>query len=266
MVYECISVETRIYNLYDIYESVRKRNRTYDTIPTSLVVNSLPLDILSTCRLLSAEALIVLQPKLDALRREPLHFITHYWRRAESQSLVYNQHWVLNGDTFYGVHRAIAELQDWIRREGTSATWNPSYLDSNGYLLLRSDAGFGAMLRFTEKCERHMRLRPSKSTLFTMRRISDTTQHVFYDDEICMSSMVNSGTHWSEQCGNNEITFRFADSENLDLAALKESIEQHFGDDLAARRTYIKLPWYLKSYTASAWDDMWKDAEVVELR
>ena len=75
MVYEQIEISARHYRLKD---SALRYESDEETLPPScmtLVIKTLPVALLTTCRLIHTEGAYFLAPKLEMLRDEPTRFI-----------------------------------------------------------------------------------------------------------------------------------------------------------------------------------------------
>ena len=75
MVYEEIETSTCHYRLKDPSFKPKCEHQTTPVSYMTLVVRSLPVALLATCRLIHKEAVPFLAPKLETLRDEPSHFI-----------------------------------------------------------------------------------------------------------------------------------------------------------------------------------------------
>jgi hypothetical protein len=156
MVYEQLNIETRLYSVSYVPTSYFLLDSSPRTI--SMAIKNVSTSILTSCRLVYAEAAPMLKRKLEHLRKdEPLHFIV--------DPLSFDH-------MFYGRNSLIMAIQKQesnIFSYGKEAKWKPStgygmtdmYLDP-------SDEYYALLLKFIHKCANHTQDRHSNRMLVTV--------------------------------------------------------------------------------------------------
>ena len=173
MVYEEIEISSCHYRLKDPTFKPEPEPEEQTTQPSymTLVVKSLPVALLATCRLIHEEAARFLAPKLETLRDEPSHFIID---STSLHSFVNNYRSI---GTIFEKHDYDEITEDWygLGASKDPETWIPRHFDigctydPQFHIFLRGSKEHATIVEFYRKCLEVRRRRYTTKTVITVR-------------------------------------------------------------------------------------------------
>lgn len=171
MVYEEIEISSCHYRLKDPTFKPEPEEQTTQASYMTLVVKSLPVALLGTCRLIHEEAAPFLAPKLETLRDEPSHFIIDstslhsFVNNYRSIGTMLEKHeYDEITEYWYGLG-ASKDPETWIPRHfDIGCTYDPQF-----HIFLRGSKEHATIVEFYRKCLEVRRRRYTTKTVITVR-------------------------------------------------------------------------------------------------
>jgi len=171
MVYEEIEISSCHYRLNDPTFKPEPEEQTTQASYMTLVVKSLPVALLATCRLIHNEATPFLAPKLKTLRDEPSHFIID---STSFHSFVNNYRGI---GTVLEKYEYDEIEETWFGPDAGKDpdTWIPRHFDigcpcdSRFHVFSRGSKEHATIVEFYRKCLEARRRRYTTKTVITVR-------------------------------------------------------------------------------------------------